>query len=267
VLFSFRGEVSIFAGFRKFPLLLYANYCWLKHLLLVEVSISTQTKDLVLQFLASKPALLSWIQIYNPEEYDGPFESTENYDVGSPLYYLAHFGCCNLIQYFISRGSEVNTQGGNLGTALQAAAYKGHINTVKLLLEAGGDINVHAGHFGTALQVAACRGELTPLEILLKAGANCNLPGGTYGNALNAACYWRNVVAVKKLLEAGADVNATDEPHGTAIQATLLSASLGPFEDRAEIIKALQTAGAETSEEDIAKIQALREKLSKDPVS
>ncbi|OCK73444.1 hypothetical protein K432DRAFT_280544, partial [Lepidopterella palustris CBS 459.81] len=58
----------------------------------------------------------------------------------------------------LSKGADVNAQGGRYGNALQAASVGGHNKIVELLLSKGADINAQGGECGNALQAASVGG-------------------------------------------------------------------------------------------------------------
>ena len=201
----------------EFPLLLYVSHFWHEHLLAAKDSITTQTKDLVLDFLNSEALLLSWLQIYHPEDlFDAPFSPRE-YDIASPLYYLAFWGISDLVRMSINNGADINAQGGKYHTALKAAVRSGNTSTTKLLLEAGANPNAQGGLYSTALEAAVNNKDTVITKLLLEAGANFNDQGGLYGNPLAAAAWSGNTSVAKLLLEAGADVNAQGGLYSPAI--------------------------------------------------
>lgn len=51
----------------------------------------------------------------------------------------------------LSKGAEVNAQGGQYDNALQAASARGHGNIVDALLSKGADMNAYGGDYGNAL--------------------------------------------------------------------------------------------------------------------
>ena len=55
------------------------------------------------------------------------------------------------IELLLSKGADVNAQGGFHGTALQAASYGGYDKTIELLLSKGTDVNAQGGPYGGAL--------------------------------------------------------------------------------------------------------------------
>jgi len=62
--------------------------------------------------------------------------------LASRIYYACLNGLLAPAGVLISKGVDVNTQGGLCGNALQATSVEGHQEIVKLLLDKGADIIV-----------------------------------------------------------------------------------------------------------------------------
>jgi ankyrin repeat protein len=93
------------------------------------------------------------------------------------------------------------------GIALQEAAKKGYIDFVKIMLSKGGNVQMQGGKFGGVLQAAAISGSLGLVNLLLKPEyrADINQVGGEFGTPLAAAAAFGHVEVVRRLLEAGAN--------------------------------------------------------------
>jgi ankyrin repeat protein len=76
---------------------------------------------------------------------------------------------------------------------------------VDYFLSRGADINEIAREFGTALHVAACMGNPDMVEFLISRGASVNARGGDHGTALLAAPCGRQEGIALSLIKAGAD--------------------------------------------------------------
>ncbi|KAJ7718038.1 ankyrin repeat domain-containing protein [Mycena olivaceomarginata] len=131
---------------------------------------------------------------------------------GNALQAAVSQGHDKIVQVLVDKGEDVNTQGGEYGNALQAAASGGHDKTVS-------DVNAQGGEYGNALQAAASEGHDKIVQVLLDKGADVNAQGGEYGNALLAAADQGHDKIVKVLLDKGADVNAQGGFYGNALQA------------------------------------------------
>ncbi|KAJ3912724.1 ectomycorrhiza-induced ankyrin-domain/NACHT-domain-containing protein [Lentinula edodes] len=147
------------------------------------------------------------------------------YNPGTPLYYGALNGLCEVVQkriselHLVTAKEDIDISGSEYGNALQAASSAGHGAAVKLLLETGEDVNAHKGYYRDALQAASFEGHEAVVKLLLENGADVNAQGGEYGNALQAAILMKNEAIVKLLLEKGADVNVQGGKYGNALQA------------------------------------------------
>ncbi|KAH8813964.1 hypothetical protein DL96DRAFT_1685224 [Flagelloscypha sp. PMI_526] len=133
------------------------------------------------------------------------------------LCYAAESGPVQIVELFIDKGADVNTQGGEYGSALQAAAIKGHYDIVHLLVEKGADVNMQGGHYGSALVAAAFHGKDTVAQYLIEKGADLNIQAELFGSALQLAAHVGNDTMVRSLVEKGADVNMYGGMYGTPL--------------------------------------------------
>lgn len=167
---------------------------------------------------------------------------------------LLHWAAINnqtgIVDYYISKGAEINAIGGDLkSTPLQWAARQGHLATVVLLIKRGADTSVFdcegcnvlhlAAQFGHTAIVAYlvakgmdidapdCNGmtalmwssyrvaKVDPTRLLLTLGSSHKIVDYKHKNtALHWAVYAKNLTAITLLLDAKADVevlNAADE--------------------------------------------------------
>lgn len=70
------------------------------------------------------------------------------------------------VELLLSKGANVNAQGGEYGNALQAASANGCINIVELLLSNGADVKAKGGPHGTALKAAKHFGHKEVVKLL-----------------------------------------------------------------------------------------------------
>ena len=93
------------------------------------------------------------------------------------------------------------------GIAIQEAAKKGYLDFVKIMLSKGANVQMQGGKFGGVLQAAAISGSLDLVNLLLKPEyrADINQTGGEFGTPLAAAAAYGHVEVVRRLLEAGAN--------------------------------------------------------------
>ncbi|KAJ5123791.1 Pfs NACHT and ankyrin domain protein [Penicillium atrosanguineum] len=121
---------------RLFPMADYAAELWAGHAALVQDS-----KDVfgeTVKFLEEDVTFQRWSRLYQADR-------REVYDPGPPraskLYYACLNGLLAPAGALISKGADVNTQGGRYGNALQAASFEGHQEIAKLLLDKGANVN------------------------------------------------------------------------------------------------------------------------------
>ncbi|KAH8659525.1 Pfs, NACHT and ankyrin domain protein, partial [Ilyonectria robusta] len=181
---------------RDFLMARFAAEVWTSHAASAESS-----EDVVratFRFLENEITFKRWGRLYQADRSGvinpGPPR-------GSRLYYACLCGLAVVAQEFISKGADVNVQGGEYGNALQAASHGGHE-------EIGADINAQGGWYGNALLAASDGGHEEIVKLLLEKGADINAQGGWYGNTLQAASDGGHEEIVKLLLEKGADINA-----------------------------------------------------------
>lgn len=167
---------------------------------------------------------------------------------------LLHWAAINnqadIVDYFLSKGADVNAIGGDLkSTPLQWAVRQGHLSMVVRLVKRGADCNILDGEGCNALHLATQFGYTAIVAYLVAKGMDIDLPDTngmtplmwsayrvskvdptrllmTLGASLkmvdyrnkNTALHWavyaKNLTAITLLLEAKADVqvlNANDE--------------------------------------------------------
>jgi ankyrin repeat protein len=196
----------------SFVLARYSAEFWSSHLQKTGDKIE-QVSQLAMRLMAiEKPAYLTWIRLYDPENPWGePIMGRSQDSVLTPLYYCARLGLRTITRLLLDKGAEVNAQGGFYGNALQAASSEGHELIVKMLLDNKANINAQGGKYGNALQAAVAAGHGGIVQLLLNNGADVNRQGGLYGNALNAAAAECHAPTVKLLLENAAEISRHDD--------------------------------------------------------
>ena len=166
------------------------------------------------------------------------------------LHWAAINNKSNIVDYYVSKGADVNAIGGDLkSTPLQWAVRQGHLQMVVLLIKRGADYNILDIEGCNALHLAAQFGHTAIVAYLIAKGMDIDQPNAngmtalmwsayrvskvdptrlliTLGASLkfadfeqkNTALHWaimaKNLTSVTLLLEAGADVdtkNANDE--------------------------------------------------------
>jgi ankyrin repeat protein len=119
-------------------------------------------------------------------------------------------GDLEVFRLLLSRGANVNAQGGYKGSALSAAAH-GHNTMLKELLQHGADAALGESH---ALVSAASCGNNEAISILLDHGANLHCQEGVQGKALHIAAKNGHISTVKLMLDRGANVDAFGGKYG-----------------------------------------------------
>lgn len=170
---------------------------------------------------------------------------------------LLHWAAINnhahIVDYFLSKGAEINSVGGDLkSTPLQWATRQGHLSMVVLLLKRGADYNLFDGEGCNALHLAAQFGHTSIVAYLVAKGMNIDAPDANGMTALmwsayrvskidptkllltlgashkisdynhkNTALHWaisaKNLTSIRLLLDAGADVEALNAANESPI--------------------------------------------------
>ncbi|CAG8184236.1 unnamed protein product, partial [Penicillium nalgiovense] len=218
---------------RDFPMAEYAAENWTCHAALAQAS--GDIVQMTIGFLEEEATFQRWARLY---QADRSLDKDPGPPKGSRLFYACISGLIMPARALISKGADVNAQGGRYGNPLQAASRRGDQQIVKLLLEKGADVNAQGGHYGNALQAASLGGHQGIVTLLLDKGADVNAQGGHHGNALHAASERGHEEIVTVLLDKGADIHAQGGVYGNALQA----ASLGGHQ---EIVTVLLEKGAD----------------------
>ncbi|KAH7201175.1 ankyrin repeat-containing domain protein [Fusarium oxysporum] len=218
---------------QDFPMARYAAEIWTGYAVLAQAS--EDIARATVRFLEEEVTFQRWARLYQP---DRGWHYNPGPPQGSRLYYACFVGLVLPVQDLISKGADVNAQGGRYGNALQAAAFRGHEEIFRLLLDKGADVNAQGGRYGNALQAAAYGGHEEIVRLLIDKGADINAQGGEYSNALQAAILRGHEEIDRLLIDKGADINAQGGRYGNALQA---AASEG-YE---EIVRLLLDKGAD----------------------
>ena len=120
-----------------------------------------------------------------------------------------------LVSLLLTKGVDVNAEGGNWGNALQAAAYFADDRTLELLLENGVELSRRTEW--KVLRAAIERGDQQIVQILLNHGASPQAQGLPYGTCLHAAASCGHDTLVHLFLELDINVNASGGQWVTAL--------------------------------------------------
>ena len=108
------------------------------------------------------------------------YENNVKQHGSSALIWAAMFGCETVIQKFLDKNANINTQtryylqGEYYKNALQAASTERYDKVVWMLLDKNADINIQGGTYSNALQAASSRGYEKIMRMLLDKNANVN---------------------------------------------------------------------------------------------
>lgn len=218
---------------------------------------ATKLTQEVEQLLNSKPSLLTWISLFDPDLEKPRFGATDA-DVLSPLYYASLCGFSHHVRDFLDKGADVEVQGGCVGRPLRAACRHGFLSTVTLLIDKGAvfpkdrdeddKVFEDAAISGNselvqfllakerekvpgsishvnAMFEAVARGFLDILLLLVNSeNVNINVPQiwPKGGRLLEKAAQGGQATMARHLLELGAEVNFQGGWYGTAIRAAAL---------------------------------------------
>ena len=112
------------------------------------------------------------------------------------LHWAAERGHCEVVEWLICSGADVNTQGGEYGSVLQTASQRGHKKVVKMLLDEGADLSPEAEKIENdsalqeALAAATLEGHAEEVERLLKKGAKADILSSN-GETLLLLAAWK----------------------------------------------------------------------------
>lgn len=147
-------------------------------------------------------------------EYGADVNTTSEKRLSSPLYLATRYNHVELVNLFISMGSNVNGLDKESYSPLHAAAITGNPKIAKLLLDNGAHIESKStgGSIpgGTPLHVAAYIGQLEFAQLLVKHKANVNSTSNYGYTPLRRAVDGGNLAMAKFLINKGADVNIQD---------------------------------------------------------
>ena len=132
--------------------------------------------------------------------YESKFEST-------PLIWAACLGRTSLVEFFLSRGADINARDIHNRTALIWAADRGDVETALCLINHGADLEVKENEYeSTALNWAAWRKRLGVVKALVDAGAVIDTPNfnGQTALQLGLGVDDDGLEITEVLLEAGA---------------------------------------------------------------
>lgn len=122
---------------QDFPMARYAAESWASHAVLAQSS--DDIAQMTVKFLGEEVTFQWWIHLSDPDWAWNP-DPCRLQD--SRLYYACVVGLVAPARDFVSKGADINREGGSYGNALQAASHHDHQEIFELLLDEGADFNV-----------------------------------------------------------------------------------------------------------------------------
>jgi len=141
-------------------------------------------------------------------------ENAENY---SCLYGASYQGRINVVEFFLSKGIDINVKSSDGVSSLMIASQNGHLNIVELLLSKGANVNDTSNDGISSLMVASQNGHFSIVELLLSNGANVNHISNDNSSSLMVASQNGHFSIVELLLSNEANVNDTNNDGGSSL--------------------------------------------------
>uniref|UniRef100_T1IVC0 SOCS box domain-containing protein n=1 Tax=Strigamia maritima TaxID=126957 RepID=T1IVC0_STRMM len=124
-----------------------------------------------------------------------------NHDRESPLHEACFCGRYECVMYLLDNFASLDARSIDNATPLCMASAMGHVPCVKLLLDKGAEVNP-AFVLCTPLHEAVLRHNVVCAELLINAGANLEASDCDIGRPLHAACVRNSYTCCKLLLQA-----------------------------------------------------------------
>ncbi|PGH05438.1 hypothetical protein GX51_02962 [Blastomyces parvus] len=187
---------------QNYQFLDYASRHWGHHVTEEQLP---RLMNLIIAYLGDSRKLPSSVQVLNVTPYRTKIWHDRFPKRFGPLHIAAYWGLREVLQVFLEKQIEIDTQDSYGATALHVAAKHGHRDVVQYLLRNGAAINAQNQSGETALLWAARNGHKEIAELLLMGGADvvADKDGWT---ALNWAVVEGHIDLVKLLLKFGIDL-------------------------------------------------------------
>ncbi|KAI9438127.1 hypothetical protein H4582DRAFT_2129160 [Lactarius indigo] len=249
------------ADARGFPLIEYASRHWIDHARFEKVSSRVRggMDDL---FDTSKPHFAAWLRVHDVDE-PWIWFSHLSPSQGSPLYYAAFCGLCDLAERLIMKYPEqLNGGGGRILAPLPAALHKGHFSVADLLHKHGADVNVRGDDNRTPLYTASIDARVDIMRWLLNHGADVNAWKRGRRTPLHIAAYHMHLDAIQVLLEHNPDVDSRDSNDRTPLH-HITCYSSGHLERMVSAVQQLLEHGADPNACDVTHSTPLHQASSR----
>ena len=163
----------------------------------------------------------------------------------TPLMSTAAAGNRGCLKFFVSRGANVNSEGGVFGRPIHRAARTGCLANVKTLVANGADLRYCHNLVGTPLQSACAaddNGEA--LRYFVERGAKVDAEGGVHQTVVSQACLMSKLTDLEYLLDHGGSATAVNR-----VGMPLVLSACFRAVDTWEAINQLTSRGAKISAE------------------
>jgi len=173
----------------------------------------------------------------------------------TPLHRAAQFGYADIVDFLISKGSNLEAKTDLGMTPLYTAIIGQKSDICKQLIDKGADVFARRNDGETMLHIAAALGQKDIVELLISKGLAVDITKRYGITPLHLASVFGHKTTVEVLLSNGTDINIKNSNGSTALH---LAAAAG----ETQIVELLKEKGASDSPEEYVKItgEYLRQK-------
>lgn len=148
---------------------------------------------------------------------DGKTDIAKTFSNENGLLWAVRFGSIKYVNYFISKGANINAVDSKNRSALYLASNLGNIEILKILISNGADLNTQDDDGWTALIWATSQNYYEIVKLLIDNGADTNIQNNIDGwTALMIAAFLGYEEIVNYLINHDADINIKDKSGKTA---------------------------------------------------
>eukprot|EP01129_Flabellula_baltica_P013691 TRINITY_DN640_c0_g1_i1.p1 TRINITY_DN640_c0_g1~~TRINITY_DN640_c0_g1_i1.p1 ORF type:complete len:420 (-),score=125.36 TRINITY_DN640_c0_g1_i1:952-2211(-) len=138
----------------------------------------------------------------------------------SVLHYAARYGRCDIVEYLVEQGADLNWISNDGKTPLFWAVEGNKHKAVQILLDAGADYSIGDVKGCTPLHKACRMGSLAMAKLFTEAGADINAKEAEAldkSSVLQEAVFGKNIQLIRYLIEQGADIGYRNKKGLTAL--------------------------------------------------
>ena len=165
----------------------------------------------------------------------------------TPLHRAAQFGYADIVDFLISKGSNMEAKTDLGMTPLYTAIIGQKSDICKQLIDKGADIFTRRNDGETMLHIAAALGQKDIVELLILKGLTVDMTKRYGITSLHLASVFGHKTTVEVILSNGADINIKNSNGSTALH---LAAAAG----ESQIVDLLKEKGASDSPEEYVEI-------------